>query len=584
MVNLTAAQKAAFNPDNGNGPRHIDWSVRFEIIQQEVYGNLTPTASSQDSYISRIAQTVNGNLDSVDWASYELNGCPLDGSKLIPPTPSQAPDAQIGLVMNVLSDANGNFASAQTYTATAAYNYNLIAITLIWGYAPAADFSVRWYNGTTLLHTETVTGNTSVESVLNVAVQNVNRVVVSVTKSALPLHRCRLANFVPGAIGNYDKTNSDSLMVEEVADLSGERAVSYSMKLVTDNFAREFNIFEPDGIYSYFQERMLLKPKIAALAANGEWVSVDMGSFYLTRPLLKGNLSKLELEANGLIGMLQDMTYIKGTYKTATLARFALDVAEDAGISITYPSSFNSISMTSFASVLSHADLLMRIAQATGTVLVQRRNDTLEFVAPVTTAMQTLTAADYRLQDGISPADDKIFNTVVVDSHSMSIASSNTELARAPVSGSVTGITYYAERAVYTVGGVQYTVSYGASAGQSYTVSGGEIIISGRLLNITASPREVTIRQQNEPAYIKEVRGNYFIQAVNVATVAARQLDIWANKRREVKIGYPGYPYFEMGDVVNYNTGGSNTQGFVLTKNRLTLAGGMRGDLGSRER
>ena len=47
---------------------------------------------------------------------------------------------------------------------------------------------------------------------------------------------------------------------------------------------------------------------------------------------------------------------------------------------------------------------------------------------------------------------------------------------------------------------------------------------------------------------------------------------------------YRGYPYLEMGDIVNYQLDETATQNFFLTKNTMKLGGGMTGEAISHER
>ena len=133
--------KEAFNPNNGQGGRFIDYSVRFEVINNEAQDEAIASAQ-EDTQISRLVQVTNRNPDAMNFASFEPGGWPLDGSVVIPPKPDEMPEAEIGLVMPDISDENGYYDSASVIALTTEYAYNLLALTLDFGFSPAADFAV----------------------------------------------------------------------------------------------------------------------------------------------------------------------------------------------------------------------------------------------------------------------------------------------------------------------------------------------------------------------------------------------------------------------------------------------------------
>lgn len=89
-----------------------------------------------------------------------------------------------------------------------------------------------------------------------------------------------------------------------------------------------------------------------------------MGTYYLQRPQLKGNLSKLELKAVNLLGVLAESAYTKGVYKTASLAEFAEDIATDAGVTVSFPAAWSGVIMTAYIPSVTHAEALRMLAQA----------------------------------------------------------------------------------------------------------------------------------------------------------------------------------------------------------------------------
>jgi len=584
MRTVAPALKEAFNPNGGEGARFIDWEVSFEIIQTEIYSDLSASAA-QDTRISRIGQVLQRLGTPIVPATYELGGFPLDGSVVVPPRPSEVPDAVVGLYMNDISDADGNFAAPQVFTASTISGgaYNLIAITLVWGAVVPLDFVVRWYNGTTLLEDATYTGNTDSTVLINEAITSVSRVTVTVTRTT-PYHRVRLAEFIPGAIVQYNKRNSDTLSIVEQCDPLSERIPAGTLKLAAQNIARQFNIFDPSGIYAYFRDRMILNTRIGAMQANGQYGYVQMNQHYLKSPKLTGNLSTIVLDGVNLLGVLNDTQYTTGTYKTAALATFANDVAASAGVTISYPARFANITITAYIGTMPHAHAFRLIAQAGSTILTIGRDNTILFDEPEDGAPEPMTRADYRMENGLSPADKDIFNTVRIPQIAYTQRATREELFKASVTGSLVSAVFYADNCIITTTGGVYHKAYDPSTGHTAAVAGGNVTVQGYILDKNVSIIERTIRQGSEAAFVYDkMKENPLVQSNNGNAVADYYLLHAVIRRRTAMMNYRGYPYLEMADAVSFDYGSGSTQNFLVTKNSLTLAGGMVGVLEAKE-
>lgn len=584
MIPITPELKEAFNPNNGQGGRYIDYAVRFEVVNQEAQEEAVPDAV-QDVQISRLIQVTNRASDTaLDFVSFEPGGWPLDGSKVVPPKPDEMPDAEIGLVMPDLSDTGGYYATPQVITLTTAGTYNLLAVTLDFGFSPAADFDIDLYNGAALLYHHEVTGNDKRRYLMRQAVEGVNKAIVTITRSATPYRKVRLVEFVFGVLLEHDKRTSDSLDITEVIDPLNERVPASDLRLVVDNFSRDFNLFDPTSLYAYFQDRQELSPRIGAQMDDGTMGYVGMGKYYLQRPQLKGNLAKLELKAVNLLGVLAESTYTKGVYKTATLAGFAEDVADDAGVTVAYPESWESATVTAYIPSVTHTEALRMLAQVTGTILRVSREGVIVFEEISEEVLETFTPADYKMSGGFAPSDDDIINTVQVEATSLSVDGDAEELVKAEGAG-----THYVkydpstEHSAVIEGGTITDAQYFVD-NAVITVTGGAVTVSGKKVTAGKSTVTATNAQPNERRYIYEVRGQPLIQPSNAQSVAQHYLGLKALHRKTVKVQYRGYPYLETGDVIAYDTGNMETQPFIVIENALKLAGGMSGTLESRER
>lgn len=581
MLPITPQIKEAFNPKGGQGGRYVDYAVRFEVINHDAQ-NEAEADAQEDVQISRIDQITNRNSDVLDFASFEPEGWILDGSKAIPPRPDEMPEAEIGLVMPCMSDEDGYYSTPQVITLTTQGAYNLLAVTLDFGFSSAADFIIDLYNGANLIHHHEVAGNKARRYLMRQAVDDVTKAIVTITRSSVPFRKARLVEFSFGVSLLYDKSTSDSLSITEIIDPLNERVPASNMRLVVDNFSRDFNLFDPTGLYAYFQDRQEIRPRIGAQMDDGSMGYVPMGRYYLQRPQLKGNLAKLELGAVNLLGVLAESTYTKGVYKTASLAEFAQDIADDAGVSVECPESWANTTMAAFIPSVSHAEAFRMLAQATGTLLRVNRDDEIVFREIGQEVLETFSDADYKT-GGFSPSDDDIVNTVQVEATSFSISGEIEELAKAEGAG-VHCLKYDAstQQTASVTNGSLVSAQYFAD-NAIVEITGGGVTVSGKKITSSKSTVTATSAQPNERQYVYEVKGQPFIQPANAQAVAGYYLGMKALRRKTVKVQYRGYPYIETGDLVSFEAGAMETGAFIVTKNELKLGGGMTGVLESRE-
>ena len=210
------------------------------------------------------------------------------------------------------------------------------------------------------------------------------------------------------------------------------------------------------------------------------------------------------------------------------------------------------------------------------------RDDVITFFEFNPNVQQTYTENDYGSQNGLEPTDDSIINTVELE---------------------VTKLTLGVTENLAEISGVGiHTIKYDISAEHNINVTGGNLIsavfycdnseieidggtatIIGKKINESKSVIVVSNAHPGEPKLMHKVVGSPMIQSVNGIDVANYYLSLKATKRRNMKMGYRGYPYIEMGDCVSYISNNKQTQTFAVTKNELRLAGGMTGTMEARE-
>jgi hypothetical protein len=277
LINIPSELKQAFNPNNGQGGRYIDYVVTWGVTNQQAQENAKPTAN--ESIISRIDQITQKGETPLNVATFEGDGFLLDGSVLVPPKQSEVPSAQIGLIFNALSDASGNFINPQVLQIDFDYYFDWVALTINFGLVTAENFVITYYADAQVLHITTVTGNTQTEYADESAIEGCNKVTISISKIIGANMRARFASVVFGTVRRYNKSNSESLELTEQIDVLNERTPVNEMILDVENFAKEYNLFDPSGIFEYLRTRQKFEVKIGAQKADNVIEYVDMGKY-----------------------------------------------------------------------------------------------------------------------------------------------------------------------------------------------------------------------------------------------------------------------------------------------------------------
>ena len=592
MVNVSSALKQAFNPNNGEGARQIDYTVRFDALNEQAHKEAKP-AAQEDISISRMHQVMNEVNSSLNIATFEQNGFALDGSTVVPPRTSEAPEAEIGLIMPDISDADGNYENPQLFSLPMETAQNILGVGINWGHYVPADYDVIWLNGTDKLHTYPVRDNQKSENAINHAETDVTNIQLRVYRSAQPKRHVRIAEVVLGAVLEYTRDNTESITLQEIIVPLSERTPTNSLKIVADNFERDFDIYNPGGIYAYFRERMKLYPKIGAMTEEGTFEYVDMGVYYLQAPKLKGNLSMLELEAVGALGTVTESVYTGGTYSASrSLGQSIYNVKEFSSLGVSWPSRLNGISINGYTPSITIARALQMIAQATNTLITPSRDKSIPVVIRSLdgAAHHMLGRNDYRMDAGITPEDEDPVNTVVVEYAQATIAEEATELGVFAYPGHPTNARFRADNAVLYGNAGEISVKYAPSTDQFWYRNGDNgdrAQIMGKLLSSTVGSVTRSFRAPGDPEYTYTVSGNPYITTPEMAASVAEYLLMRrGKKRRTTTINYRGYPYLEPGDVVRFGYGDNDleTQDHFITENTLTLSGGgMTGTLKARE-
>lgn len=242
--------------------------------------------SNGEQSISDTGAVVQESQDSPTlYATTELNCWGLGGThEILPPSP---PYGENGYIGNELADAGANFSGTVptlTISFSEVYSAVIPGITIVWSetYGEwASSFRVTAYNGTSQVAQTTVTGNTGIQSVVNLDIQNYNKITIEVLSWCLPQHWPRIEQVTLGIVQTYTKKDIMSYQhVLTVDPLSGELPTT-EITFEVSNLNGQYNPDNPQGVEKYLMERQEITARYGYLLDGSvEWIAG--GTFFMS--------------------------------------------------------------------------------------------------------------------------------------------------------------------------------------------------------------------------------------------------------------------------------------------------------------
>lgn len=208
----------------------------------------------------------------------------FDGKSVPLPT-DESERGSVGGVSAELSGEDGSFASPVWFQR------NFTGMTILQAcavYFPTdvmmgvgADFTVEVYEGETVRHSQTFTGNTSpVAKLTGFTVSNPTALRVTITRWSLPYRRARVAELLPGIYERWDGDVLSKFSAVQQADVSCLTLPYGSVTLTMDNSSRRFEPRSKDGLFQSLTERQGVEVSLGVHTADGEVEYCRLGTYY----------------------------------------------------------------------------------------------------------------------------------------------------------------------------------------------------------------------------------------------------------------------------------------------------------------
>lgn len=309
--------------------------ISFNVTDPEAFAD----AKSVDNgacYVSNTSEVVNGLTKTIPcYAGLERNIWLLDGSRTFIPNDF---GKDMGYISDMLSKADGYFEKIPVVSIkfSRTHSHVIPGITILWGTAYdeyAETFNIKAYNGKDVVASKEIKDNNSRKSIVDLDIENYDRIDIEIVKWCLPYHRARITDIFIGVNKTYEKSDLISYDHEMQRDILAHTLPINKMNFAIDN---SDNVYDPNnltGFSKYLMQRQELEVSYGLKLDDGSIEYIPAGVFYLSEWEAPQNGLEARFMTRDVLEFLQKI-YTKGLYKKegTSLYDLAIDVLNEANL------------------------------------------------------------------------------------------------------------------------------------------------------------------------------------------------------------------------------------------------------------
>lgn len=510
--------------------------INYGVTDQTIYDDNVTKSSSGNSPYSDIDNVTQTSTDRVQLTYLEKDYFLLDGSHTFP----EADEVyNVGWESANLSDASGNI---NEYVEFKFDNlHGSYGIQVEFPYDCVADsFTITHYNGSSVVGTRTVTGNTATLYSNSDVRLNWNRIRITFTK-VNPQQRVRLLLINFGVVDVYDEDLLLSVSASRATDFSGDYDDSGEVMFSFFNDGR-FGVHDisdlPIGLQEGLRVTVYVKKK-------GDTAYTLFGNYFGESTTVEENGRVVTVSGYDELYSLGDTTYRNGIVypEGRSLYAWAQEIAEDAGINLTIDSAFNNIISTGYITEVPHREALRLIAEAGNGIIVIDKNGNIALKIPEETTAVTL-GVDEIVDGSYNVENTEKYLGVSVSKYTFSPASAEQELGHLDEIG-LTAEPQEIEIAYSEYPAVTSTIQVFVDTASSATVVSTKIYADRCIVTLTGTVGDTTFVTVTGKPYnrattaatvgstaknIKTIENNYLITGNIASSVANYQYARVVNK------------------------------------------------------
>ncbi len=573
--------------------------IQLGLTDPEAVESAVPIATDLAPF-AHLDQVVSRGVRNITpYATLERNLWVLDGSKRILPTTNFVDTSYVG---NMLSNSDCTFPSNPVVELTfpRVFNSYLPGLIIIWDMAHgdyAVDFKITLYKEGTKGSEKLVTGNDTVRTVVEMDINEYDRIVFEILKWSSPRRRARIARIHLGLSITYEKGDLFGTFThsQEVDPLSAKMP-KMSLKFSINNVDDSYNPYNQTGISKYLAERQEIQVRYGYRIGSGvEWI--PGGTFYLSGWDAPQNGLYANFEARDILEFMNGI-FMKGVYRPSGISLKALaeEVLLDAGLPEREDElppwklheSLDDIYTVAPLPLVRHSECLQMIANAAGCAMYVDREGFLR-IEPAPTSMTDYRVDNFNSYKRPEVALTKPLKQVDVSYYSFVVDAEVKEIYKGElsVSGTETIQITYSNPAVQTVatveGGTLVSATYYTNACELEITASGvvEITIVGKELK--TSEAIVTV-STGEPVGETQSVKNKLITTQSRAIAVGNWVKEYLTNRRIVSFDWRADPRLDALDKImvqnKFGISPLRVTEFTITYNGAFKGKGRGRDLG----
>ena len=538
--------------------------IQLGLTDPEAVASAVPIATDLAPF-AHLDQVISRGVRNITpYATLERNLWVLDGSKTILPLANFVNTSYVG---NVLSNSDCTFTSNPVVELTfpRVFHSYLPGLIIVWDMAHgdyAVDFKITLYKEGVKGSEKIVTGNDTSRTVVDMDINEYDKIVVEILKWSSPRRRARIAKIHLGQTITYEKGDLFTTLThsQEVDPLSAKMP-KMGLKFSVSNVDDSYNPYNQTGISKYLVERQEIQVRYGYRIESGvEWI--PGGTFYLSGWDAPQNGLFANFEARDILEFMNGI-FMKGVYRPSGISLKALaeEVLLDAGLpereDMLPPwklhSSLDSITTTAPLPLVRHSECLQMIANAAGCVMYVDREGFLR-IEPAPTSMTDYRVDNFNSYKRPEVALTKPLKQVDVSYYSFVVDAEVKEIYKGQlsVSGTETIQIAYSNPAVETVatvgGGTLVSATYYTNACELEITASGvvEITIVGKELKTSEAIVTVLTGEPGETQSVK----NKLITSQSRAITVANWVKEYLTNRRIVSLEWRADPRLDALDKI----------------------------------
>lgn len=268
-------------------------------IKSSFVPEATATANSETSF-SKVANILD-ETDKVEYATLAQDYTPVDGSMYFIPK-SGAATLDVGFVSAAVSKADCTFTTNPVVTVTLEAVRAYYGLSLVFGTSLPAAFTIRTYNGTTLVNTVNVTEDEiDKNTVVVYDFDDFDVIKIEFTKTADPYNRIVLNSFSLSEVADFtmtrrDMTSSPKAIKQELVKEVIVPCYTYQQNKTEENLVNEDVDVTAGDVVTYYIQDPSYGYRVLLNEVEGKATITDWGNYYVTIKYSETGTFRLEVQ------------------------------------------------------------------------------------------------------------------------------------------------------------------------------------------------------------------------------------------------------------------------------------------------